>query len=83
MGNRSDRKPEPELDFEHALSELENLVSRLESGELNLDQSLEHFKRGVELTRRCQSILDDAQKTVELLAAAEDSDGQVGADEPN
>lgn len=83
MGNRSDRKPEQDLDFEHALSELENLVSRLESGELNLDQSLEHFKRGVELTRRCQSILDDAQKTVETLAATEAGDGQVGTDDSN
>ena len=81
MGSRSDRKPEQEPDFEHALSELESLVSRLESGELNLDQSLEHFKRGVELTRRCQAILDEAQKTVELLAASEGADGQVGVDD--
>ena len=83
MVSRSDRKQEQEPDFEHALLELENLVSRLESGELNLDQSLEHFKRGVELTRRCQSILDEAQKTVELLAASEEANGQVGADEPD
>lgn len=58
---------EPKPDFEKALSELEELVAHLESGELSLNQSLEHFKRGVELTRTCQSILDDAQKTIELL----------------
>jgi len=83
MSNKSDRKQEKEPDFEHALAELEILVSRLESGELNLDQSLEHFKRGVELTRRCQSILDQAQKAVELLTAADGEEGQVGADESN
>jgi exodeoxyribonuclease VII small subunit len=53
--------------FEQALSELEALVAQLESGDLSLDQSLTHFKRGVELTRHCQSILDEAQKTVEIL----------------
>lgn len=83
MSKKSDSKQEQEPDFEHALSELENLVSRLESGELNLDQSLEHFKRGVELTRRCQSILDQAQKSVELLTAADEAQGQVGADDSN
>jgi len=53
--------------FEQALTELEELVAKLESGDLSLDQSLSHFKRGVELTRHCQSILDEAQQTVELL----------------
>jgi len=62
----SDKK-EQQPDFEKALSELENLVSKLESGELSLDQSLACFKRGVELTRHCQSMLDQAQQTVEVL----------------
>ena len=83
MGSKPDPKQVQGPDFEQALAELENLVSRLESGELNLDQSLEHFKRGVELTRRCQLILDDAQKTVELLTATENSGEPVGADEPH
>lgn len=79
MKHNTDQQP----DFEQALTELENLVSKLESGELGLDQSLEYFKRGVELTRHCQSVLDQAQQTVELLthpdvaaeqASVEDSD---------
>ena len=53
--------------FEQALGELEALVEQLESGELSLDQSLKQFKRGVELTRHCQSILDQAQQVVEQL----------------
>lgn len=65
--------------FEQALTELETLVAQLESGDLSLDQSLTHFKRGVELTRHCQSILDDAQQTVEILSRdpAPDSDDDI------
>lgn len=59
-------------DFEKALEELEALVEQLESGELNLDQSLKQFKRGVELTRHCQTVLDQAQQTVEQLLDVED-----------
>jgi exodeoxyribonuclease VII small subunit len=63
----------PELpDFEKALEELEALVERLESGELNLDQSLAQFKRGVELTRHCQAVLEQAQQVVEQLLDPDD-----------
>ena len=72
MNKQSKQKP----DFEKALSELENLVTKLESGELSLDQSLECYKRGVELTRHCQSILDEAQKTVDLLEQTESTTEQ-------
>ena len=48
------------------------LVEKLESGELALDESLADFKRGVELTRQCQSVLDRAQQTVEKLLNPED-----------
>ena len=59
-------------DFEKALDELEKLVEQLESGELNLDESLQKFKRGVELTRHCQSVLDKAQQSVEQLLQPDD-----------
>lgn len=66
----ADERSEP--DFEHALAELEALVVRLEKGELSLDESLQQFKRGVELTRRCQHILDQAQQVVEQLTNPDD-----------
>jgi exodeoxyribonuclease VII small subunit len=59
-------------DFEKALEELESLVEQLESGELNLDQSLQQFKRGVELTRHCQGVLEQAQQLVEQLIEPDD-----------
>jgi len=63
--------------FEQALGELETLVEQLESGDLSLDQSLKQFKRGVELTRQCQGILDQAQQVVEQLLDSDDESSAV------
>jgi exodeoxyribonuclease VII small subunit len=72
------QKEEQKLpDFEQALEELETLVDQLETGELSLDQSLERFKRGVELTRHCQSVLDQAQQTVQQLVDPDDETSTV------
>ena len=54
-------------DFEQALAELEALVARLERGDLPLDEALQTFERGVELTRHCQGSLKVAQQRVEIL----------------
>ncbi|MCH8228404.1 MAG: exodeoxyribonuclease VII small subunit [Proteobacteria bacterium] len=70
-------KSTQEAGFEQALSELENLVEQLESGELSLDQSLQQFKRGVELTRHCQGILKQAQQIVEQLIETNDESSAV------
>ena len=66
------KKTETEPDFEKTLAELEKLVSNLEKGDLSLDESLSGFKQGIELTRKCQSVLDDAQQTVEQLIDSDD-----------
>ena len=66
--------------FEQALSDLEKLVEQLESGDLSLDQSLKQFKRGVELTRHCQGILEQAQQIVEQLIEANDESSAVPFD---
>lgn len=76
----ANREEEKEPDFEAALAELESLVDRLEKGEMSLDESLRQFKRGVELTRRCQKILDEAQQVVEQLTDNEDESSSVPAD---
>lgn len=61
-------------DFEVTLTELEKLVASLEEGEQSLDDSLTGFKRGIELTRLCQNMLDNAQQTVDQLMDTEDQD---------
>lgn len=68
--------------FESALSELEGLVERMESGELSLEESLESFEQGIALTRACQQALSAAEQKVEILtgkdpeAAAEPFDSE-------
>jgi exodeoxyribonuclease VII small subunit len=54
-------------DFDAAMRDLEQLVERLERGELPLEESLAAFERGVALTRACQSALKDAEQKVEIL----------------
>jgi len=66
------RKSESNPDFEATLAELEKLVANLEEGEQSLDESLSGFKRGIELSRQCQSMLDNAQQTVDQLMDPED-----------
>lgn len=63
--NRKSKTP----DFEQALAELEQLVERLERGDLPLDEALQTFERGVALTRQCQTSLKAAQAKVEILLA--------------
>ena len=68
------KKTKAEPDFEKTLAELEKLVTNLEKGDLSLDESLSGFKQGIELTRQCQSVLDNAQQTVEQLIDISDED---------
>jgi exodeoxyribonuclease VII small subunit len=55
--------------FEEALSELEALVERMEQGDLSLEESLQSFERGVELTRTCQQALSNAEQKVDVLTS--------------
>jgi len=67
-------------DFEKSLDELEQLVQRMEQGELSLDDSLKAYERGVALYRRCQTALEQAELKVRLLADPADPDGAVPFD---
>lgn len=55
--------------FEVALNELEQIVGRLERGELKLEESLQLFERGVALTKACRKALDGAELRVKQLLA--------------
>jgi exodeoxyribonuclease VII small subunit len=55
------------VNFEAALEELEQLVAKMEGGELTLDESLQAFERGVKLTRQCQAALQQAELKVQAL----------------
>ncbi len=69
--------------FESALSRLEQVVQRLEKGELPLEESLRLYEEGIRLSRFCHAKLEEAQGKIELLVkdaqgeAARDAKGQA------
>ena len=60
------------MTFEDALRALEDIVRRLESGDVPLDQSITLYERGEALRRHCQARLDAAQARIEKIVAAPD-----------
>ncbi|PTY38992.1 exodeoxyribonuclease VII small subunit [Saccharospirillum sp. MSK14-1] len=60
-----------QADFESQMQALEQLVERLESGELSLDDAMKTFEQGIKLTRDCQSALDQAEQKVQVLLGDE------------
>jgi exodeoxyribonuclease VII small subunit len=57
----------PKERFEDALNKLENIVSKLEEGDIPLEESLKLFEEGIRLSRFCNQKLDEAEKKVEIL----------------
>lgn len=66
-----------EMNFEKALAELEQIVTKLEKGGLALNESLALFEKGVKLTRFLRSELDKAEKKIEILL--KDEKGELQA----
>jgi exodeoxyribonuclease VII small subunit len=65
-------KPLEDLTYEQALKELEELVSKLESGENDLETTLIYFERGQALATHCISLLDKAEIKVEDILKGKD-----------
>ncbi len=53
--------------FESNLNELELLVENLESGDLDLEEALTQFEKGIKMTRECQQALSTAEQRVKIL----------------
>jgi len=62
------------LNFESAMTELENLVTKIEAGNLSLEESLKEFEKGIALSRVCQKALTNAEQRVKILS--EDGKGE-------
>ena len=64
-----DEKPaEGVQGLEQSLKDLEQIVINLEKGDLPLAEAIKQFERGVELARRCQEVLKDAEQKVQVLS---------------
>ncbi|NUQ38942.1 MAG: exodeoxyribonuclease VII small subunit [Caldilineales bacterium] len=59
----------PSLTFEQALAELQQIVAELEQGDGDLAAGLARYERGMQLARRCNDLLDQAELRVRELAA--------------
>ena len=63
----NDKEQETKLSFEQALTELEAIVKRMESGDQSLELSLEEFEKGIKIVCECRKFLEEAEQRVELL----------------
>ena len=74
------KAPEPPRkgEFEKSLTRLEEVVKRLESTELSLDEAMKLFEEGVKLSRDCQKQLEEAEGRVEILLRK--ADGKIQAE---
>ncbi|MCZ7394069.1 MAG: exodeoxyribonuclease VII small subunit [Candidatus Methanoperedens sp.] len=61
-----------EMSFEEAIAELENIVDKLEKGQISLDESLLLFEKGIKLVRECNDKLKSSQQKVEKLIEEND-----------
>jgi len=80
MNPAPNKTPEPlrKGEFEKSLTRLEEVVKRLESTDLSLDEAMKLFEEGVKLSRDCQKQLEEAEGRVEILLKK--ADGKMQAE---
>lgn len=77
----SETNPPPEIagmSFEDALAELEQIVRRLEGGQVKLDEAILSYERGAQLKQHCERKLNEAQQRVERIVIG--ADGAISAE---
>ena len=60
--------------FEESMKKLETIVTELENGNLNLDESVKKFEEGMKIAKQCNNILEDAEKKITILL---EEDGEL------
>lgn len=63
---------EENLSFEEAMKKLEEIANQLEKNDLDLDMSMKKFEEGMNLSKYCNKILEDAEKKISVLIETED-----------
>jgi len=66
---------EKNKNFEEMIKELEQIAKDLESGNLSLDDSVKKFEQGMEISKGCSKILEEAEKRISILI--KNSDGEI------
>lgn len=70
-------------DFETALKRLEEIVGKLEQGEIPLERALELFEEGVKISRYCGGKLEEAERKVEILVKSQRNKMEAQSFEPS
>jgi exodeoxyribonuclease VII small subunit len=65
--------------FEDAMSELQKVTSEMESGDLSLEEMIQHFEKGQKLIKTCSAKLNEIQKKIEIITKK--SDGNIAVEE--
>lgn len=69
-----EKEMKQELNFEEAMKRLEEIAQELEKGDLGLDQSVKKFEEGMALSKKCNEILQEAEKRITILIQ---EDGEI------
>lgn len=62
------------INFEEAMEELEKIADELEKGDLNLEESITKFEEGMKLSKKCNEIIEKAEKKITILLQ---KDGEI------
>ena len=72
-------KKDKQIQFEEAFKRLDEIVTKLESGDLSLEESMTLFEEGITLTKTCKTRLEAAEQKIQLLT--KDSDGNLALED--
>ena len=79
---KTEKNNKTNLTFEQAIDQLNQIVSRIEQGQVPLQESLEQYEKGMKLIQHCRGILQDAEKRIEQISAQNES-ASAESEEPD
>jgi exodeoxyribonuclease VII small subunit len=72
MAEKKENNDISKLSFEQAIKKLTDIVSKIEDGQISLEQSLTQYEQGMELIKHCRAILQKAEKKIEEISKEKD-----------
>ncbi|MBM4104158.1 MAG: exodeoxyribonuclease VII small subunit [Planctomycetes bacterium] len=79
---KTEKNNKTNLTFEQAIDQLNQIVSRIEQGQVPLQESLEQYEKGMKLIRHCRGILQDAERRIEQISSQNES-ASAESEEPD
>ena len=77
MAKKGQKNDTSEMTFEQTIKELTSIVSKIEQGEIPLQDSLQQYERGMALIKHCRGILQKAEKRIEKISSEETSENKA------